>query len=197
MRRRRDASAAVVAAGDEPPGRRHGRARPVPAPTPLFDDALPAFAEEVAQPESSASMHAELDELDELSRHGRRGDDPAIQAAIDAFNSTDQPQRIAGVARSLGTPWVTVRRGDADAGAEADAREGVSDRPTERLVVVAAWELCWYRWEIDLDGYGPVAELVDRGTELDELTPADLAANVAIDERGRLTAAPAADSVGS
>jgi hypothetical protein len=115
-----------------------------------------------------------------VSGGGEAGSELAILAAIDAFNATEQPQRIAGVARSLGAPWVTVR---------SAARSGSA---APGMTVVAAWELCWYRWQVDIDagGPGPTAKLVDRGTELDELPAEDLLANADVDERGRLTLAP-------
>jgi hypothetical protein len=126
-------------------------------------------------------MHAELDGL-----AGGDGieEDPAIAAAIDVFNNTDQPRRIAGVARSFGPPWVTVRRSDRPQSDEVAGQ--AAGAHGARMTVVAAWELCWYRWEVDLDADGSPVVLVDRGTELDELTPADLVANAAADDDGRL-----------
>jgi hypothetical protein len=136
---------------------------------------------------SSPFLDQETAELDEVPRPAGERHDPAVQAAIDAFNDSDQPRRIAGVSRSFGTPLVTVRRVGASSQGMDDAALGPS--AGERMTVVAAWELCWYRWDIDLDGYGSAAELVDRGTELEELAAEDLEANVAVDERGRLVIA--------
>ncbi len=138
--------------------------------------------------ETSAGMHAELDEL---AVGISTDEDPAIALAIDVFNNTDQPRRIAGVARSFGPPWVTVRRTDQS---QSDKVAGhVVEAHGARITVVAAWELCWYRWEIDLDDDSSPVVLVDRGTELDELAPADLVANAAADDHGRL-AGVAADT---
>jgi hypothetical protein len=94
--------------------------------------------------------------------------------ALDLFNASDHPRTIAGVARSLGTPTVTVRP--------------VVERPSAVNIVVA-WELSWYRFEVELaDGTGGV-RLVAQGNELGELTTEDQAPNAAADERGVLALA--------
>jgi hypothetical protein len=93
--------------------------------------------------------------------------------AVDLFNASDHPRTVAGVARSLGAPGVTVRAGD----------EG------SMVGIVVAWELCWYRYEVDL-AEGPTAvRVAAQGYELDELTPEDQEANAAADEYGGLALA--------
>jgi hypothetical protein len=93
--------------------------------------------------------------------------------AVDLFNASDHPRTVAGVARSLGAPGVTVRPGD----------EG------SMVGIVVAWELCWYRYEVDL-AEGPTAvRVAAQGYELDELTPEDQEANAAADESGGLALA--------
>ena len=56
-------------------------------------------------------------------------------SAIERFNRSEHPRTVAGVARSLGAPVVVVR-------------------PTEEqgslMSIVVSWELCWYRYEVDL-----------------------------------------------
>jgi hypothetical protein len=94
--------------------------------------------------------------------------------ALELFNASDHPRTIAGVARSLGVPAVTVRP--------------VVERPSAVNIVVA-WELSWYRFEVELaDGTGGV-RLVAQGNELRELATEDQAPNAAADERGVLALA--------
>ncbi len=57
------------------------------------------------------------------------------ELAVAAFNASEFPRRMAGVARSLGEPEVTVR--------SAEHLESI-------VRIVVAWELCWYRYEVDL-----------------------------------------------
>jgi hypothetical protein len=111
--------------------------------------------------------------------------------AIEVFNHTEQPRRIAGIARSLGAPRLTVRRADRATSAKAPSAAVRALDPDESCVtIVAAWELCWYRWELRLAGDGTSSlELVARGTSLDELPAEDLAGNATVDERGSVSLA--------
>jgi hypothetical protein len=52
--------------------------------------------------------------------------------------------------------------------------------------VVAAWELCWYRYEVDLADELPSVRVAAQGAELDELEPTELECNAAADEDGVL-----------
>lgn len=100
-----------------------------------------------------------------------RADGP-LQAALDVFNASEYPRRVASLTRSLGAPEVTVRPGEAVASS---------------VVIVLAWELCWYSYEVDLDDMqGPQARAIAQGTELSELGPEDRLANGIADERGAL-----------
>lgn len=100
------------------------------------------------------------------------GADPGLAAAVEIFNAGEQPRRVAGVTRSLGEPAVTVRPADGS---------------SSLVMVVVAWELCWYRYEIDLDDHSAGARMVDKGMELAELPDQDRQANAAADERGELS----------
>lgn len=93
------------------------------------------------------------------------------ERAVEVFNSGETPRRVAGVARSLGEPAVVVRPVD-DVGAT--------------VAIVVAWELCWYRYEVNLGEEAAGARLAAEGTELDELSAEDRVANAAADERGEL-----------
>jgi hypothetical protein len=97
-----------------------------------------------------------------------------VASAVDAFNASDHPRTVAGVARSLGAPGVSVR--------PSEARSSIVN-------VVVSWELCWYRYEVDLSDDGPSVRLEAQGYELDELPPEELEINASADERGSLTLA--------
>jgi hypothetical protein len=100
--------------------------------------------------------------------------DLKMARALDVFNASAHPRRICGVARSLGQPAVTVL-----------------PSPTEGSIVtvVVGWELCWYRYEVDLADEAAGVQVIGQGAELTDLEPDELAANAAADERGRLALA--------
>jgi hypothetical protein len=95
-----------------------------------------------------------------------------VARALEVFNAGEQPRRVAGVARSLGAPTVTVRP---------------LEESGSTVAIVVAWELCWYRYEVDLGDEAAGSQLVAQGMELDELPEEDRLANAAADERGELT----------
>lgn len=97
-----------------------------------------------------------------------------VVAAIERFNASEHPRTIAGVARSLGAPAVL---------ALPSAQDG------SLVTIVVAWELCWYRYEVDVAEDGAVRPL-GQGYELAELEPEERAApNAVADEYGALAAA--------
>jgi len=100
--------------------------------------------------------------------------DLKMARALEVFNVSAHPRRIAGVARSLGVPYVSVLPSD-----------------TEGAIVsiVVAWELCWYRYEVDLADEAAGVRVTAQGAELSELTAAEQVPNAAADERGRLVLA--------
>jgi hypothetical protein len=96
-----------------------------------------------------------------------------VERALEMFNESDHPRTIAGIARSLGTPWVHA------------SPDHVA--PSE-VTIVVAWELSWYRYRVDLgDGDEPIL-LVEKGDELTELDEALRAWNAVADDGGRLGA---------
>jgi hypothetical protein len=101
--------------------------------------------------------------------------DLKIARAVELFNVSEHPRTVSGVARSLGAPVVAVR-----------------PSPTEGSVVmiVVAWELSWYRYEVDLGNEAAGVRVTEQGSELHELDPADQTANAAADDGGRLHLAP-------
>lgn len=93
-----------------------------------------------------------------------------VLRALEIFNGGDGPRRVAGVARSLGAPGVTARPAT----------------DSTLVSVLVAWELCWYRYEVDLAEEGSGAHVSEQGLELSELAPVDRVANARADERGEL-----------
>jgi hypothetical protein len=76
-----------------------------------------------------------------------------VERAVEVFNSSEHTRTIAGIARSLGEPWVNVT---------------VGSSPSE-VAVVVAWELSWYRYRVDLGAEIDPVTLVGKGEELEEL----------------------------
>jgi hypothetical protein len=102
-------------------------------------------------------------------------DELKTQRALELFNVSEHPRVVAGVARSLGAPGVAVR--------------ALVDQPS-RVVVVVFWELCWYRYEVDLADEGDhVVSKTGQGYELGELSDEDRNAIAVADEHGRLALA--------
>ncbi len=100
--------------------------------------------------------------------------DLKMARALDVFNQSAHPRRIAGVARSLGTPIVAVVPSEV---------EGAI------VTIVVGWELCWYRYEVDLADEAAGVRVSGQGAELSELSEPEQLANAAADERGRLVLA--------
>lgn len=91
--------------------------------------------------------------------------------AVELFNASHYPRTVAGIARSLGAPFVVVRP---------------SETEGSIVSIVAGWELCWYRYEVDLADEAAGVRVVAQGDEISELDPADQQPNAAADERGEL-----------
>jgi hypothetical protein len=94
-----------------------------------------------------------------------------VSAAVAVFNTSEHRRTIAGVARSLGAPAVAVL---------------ASESQPSVVTVVASWELCWYRYEVDLSEETQTVRVAGPGYELDELPPEERRPNAAADEHGGL-----------
>jgi hypothetical protein len=97
-----------------------------------------------------------------------------LDLAVAAFNASEYPRRVAGVARSLGEPVVSVR--------SAEHLESV-------VRIVVAWELSWYRYEVDLGEEPAVAEAAGQGTELAELEREEREGNALLTPTGAIALA--------
>jgi hypothetical protein len=96
--------------------------------------------------------------------------------ALDVFNASHYPRTVAGVSRSLGLPFVVVRP---------------SKSSGSLVSIVVGWELCWYRYEVDLANEASGVRLCAQGDELGELEAGDQVPNAAADDFGMLVAAGA------
>ena len=158
----------------EPPARQAGApARSAESPT-----AIPEEFEERARAGTGARGRAEARAGRERLREPRHvraiptSAEHKIASAVELFNGSEHRRTIAGVARSLGAPTVSVR----------PAEDGLS-----LVNVVASWELCWYRYEVDLSEEVPTVRLSAQGYELDELAVEERSGNAVSDERGSLS----------
>jgi hypothetical protein len=93
--------------------------------------------------------------------------------ALEVFNASEHPRRVAGVARSLGAPSVSVRP-PAETGSTV-------------VAIVVAWELSWYRYEVDLADEAARASVAAQGTELSELAAEDRLGNAVAAADGSLS----------
>jgi hypothetical protein len=88
---------------------------------------------------------------------------------VSLFNAAEHPRTVAGIGRSLGIPEVSVHPS--------------SVQPSVVNLIVA-WELCWYRYEVDLSDEVPTVRVGGQGYELDELTAEERQINAIADEYG-------------
>jgi hypothetical protein len=158
LRNRRDAA---------PEQRPPRRARPRPgarSSTPTLDDELAG---------GGRASGAELSGPRE-PRHVRAvpsSDDQKVISAAELFNRTEHRRTIAGVARSLGAPVVSIAPG--------------AERPS-LVNVVVSWELCWYRYEVDLSDEVPSVRVDAQGYELSELAERERLPNATADDVGEI-----------
>ena len=94
-----------------------------------------------------------------------------IASAIELFNGSEHPKTVSGIARSLGVPDVSVHP---------------SDPVATEVNVVVSWELCWYRYEVDLSDEVPSVRVGAQGYELSELSELERQINATAGDDGRL-----------
>jgi hypothetical protein len=96
-----------------------------------------------------------------------------LELALELFNASEHRRTITGIGRALGAPWVSAMPlGDA-----AAARE---------VAIVVAWELSWYRYQVELDDADEAVLLLDRGDEVGDLDESLRTWNAEADAEGRL-----------
>lgn len=98
-------------------------------------------------------------------------DEVKVERALDLFNTSDHPRTVAGIARTLGKPFVTV--------------VSAQGSPSEVHVLVA-WELSWYKFVVDLGDTSESVHLQEKGYELDEISAELQLWNARMNEDGRI-----------
>jgi hypothetical protein len=99
-----------------------------------------------------------------------------VERALELFNASEHQRTVSGLARSLGSPWVTAI-------ADLEALSTVT--------VLIAWELSWYRYRVDLGDVAEAVSLQSKGDELADIESALREWNAVLDEDGRLAMAEA------
>jgi hypothetical protein len=94
-----------------------------------------------------------------------------VERALDLFNGSDHRRTIAGLARTLGTPYVGVTPDE--------------DQPSQVSLVVA-WELSWYRYRVDLGDEGDPVMMLEKGDEIDQIDEGLREWNATLDGSGRV-----------
>jgi hypothetical protein len=130
------------------PRSENGRSRPVPYDL-LGGEGVAEQGESVT--DATATPGAPSEQRDPEAHRSPAG---YLDRAVDIFNASEYPRRVAGVSRSLGEPLVSVRS---------------AEHLASVVRIVVAWELSWYRYEVDLGEEPVVAEAAGQGTELSEL----------------------------
>ena len=123
-------------------------------PEPVYEE--PIF-EAPPEPAAPAPMFTPPRQQRRDARHVRAVPTNAqvkVERALELFNGSEHVRTIAGIAKTLGEPWVSAAP--------------LAQAPAEVSIVVA-WELSWYRFRVDLGDADDPVTLVDKGQELDEL----------------------------
>jgi hypothetical protein len=90
--------------------------------------------------------------------------------AADLFNESDYRRTVGGIAKSLGSPRVSIV-----------PLSGV----TGELIVTVAWDISWYQYRITPESAQPL-RLAERGHELSDLDDSFKGWNAHIEDDGRL-----------
>jgi len=104
-----------------------------------------------------------------------------VQRALELFNGSSHQRTVAGLARTLGQPWVSAMPDPAQASA---------------VSVLVAWELSWYRYRVDLGDEADPVMMLDKGEEIEQIDESLRAWNAGLGDDGRLVAGPAATDGG-
>ena len=167
---------------------RRGLSPPAPAPPPMDD--LPAELEPAAVVEEAPGPYEPIEPEPVPVEHE---DSPApspepepsfeplaadqlVARALRIFNSSEEQRQVGGLRRTLGNPLVSVQPA-------GDGRDVA--------VLVIAWDLSWYEWEVDVhDGEAAVTE-VRKGSELSEIGDPAPEWNAGLGDDDQVTLAPA------
>ena len=105
-----------------------------------------------------------------------------VERALDLFNGSSHQRTVAGLARTLGKPWISAMPDPAQASA---------------VSVLVAWELSWYRYRVDLGDEADPVMMLDKGEELDQIEESLRAWNAVLDTDGRVVAGDVQSDGGS
>jgi predicted Fe-S protein YdhL (DUF1289 family) len=105
-----------------------------------------------------------------------------VERALELFNGSGHHRTVAGLARTLGPPWVSAMPDPNQASA---------------VSVLVAWELSWYRYRVDLGDEADPVMMLDKGEEIDQIEESLRAWNAGLDQDGRVVAGLAATDGGS
>jgi hypothetical protein len=105
-----------------------------------------------------------------------------VERALELFNGSGHQRTVAGLARTLGPPWVSALPDPNQASA---------------VSVLVAWELSWYRYRVDLGDEADPVMMLDKGEELDQIEEEFRAWNAGLDQEGRVVAGLVATDGGS
>jgi len=105
-----------------------------------------------------------------------------VDRALELFNGSSHQRTVAGLARTLGTPFVS---------AQPDTAQG------SEVSVVVAWELSWYRYRVDLGDEGDPVMMLEKGEEIDQIDEGLRDWNARLDADGRVLAGQAETGGGS
>jgi predicted Fe-S protein YdhL (DUF1289 family) len=105
-----------------------------------------------------------------------------VERALELFNGSGHQRTVAGLARTLGQPWVSAMPDPAQASA---------------VSVLVAWELSWYRYRVDLGDEADPVMMLDKGEEIDQIDESLRTWNAGLDKDGRVVAGQAETDGGS
>jgi hypothetical protein len=97
-------------------------------------------------------------------------DEIALVEAAELFNQSQFRRTVAGVARSLGPPGVSIV-----------PLSGVN----AETVITVAWEITWYQYRVTPESAQPV-RIAERGQDIAEIEPEFAQWNAVLEEDGRL-----------
>lgn len=109
------------------------------------------------------------------SRHVRAvpaSGEQKMVSAVGLFNASEHRRTVSGVARSLGRPVVNV---------------APEEQHPSLVRIVVSWELCWYRYEVDISDEVAGVRLVNQGYELTDLSAPERHPNASADDVGQLS----------
>jgi hypothetical protein len=105
-----------------------------------------------------------------------------VERALELFNGSAHQRTVAGLARTLGSPWVSALPDPNQASA---------------VSVLVAWELSWYRYRVDLGDEADPVMMLDKGEEIDQIDESLRNWNAELNDDGRVIAGNAVADGGS